>query len=57
MNAIGTGSVIWDYRITSIDATYILDNEGQITYKDTGVTSTETFERQVAKLRNGGDNS
>ena len=55
IHAIGTDQVIRDYRITSMDTTYILDTEGRITYKDTNVTSTKTFDEQVSKLLNGDD--
>lgn len=57
IHAIGTAQVIRNYRITSMDTTYILDTEGRITYKDTSVTSTKTFEEQVSKLLNDGDDS
>ena len=57
IHAIGTAQVIRDYRITSMDTTYILDSEGHITYKDTSVTSTKAFDEQVSKLVNGGDSS
>ena len=57
IHAIGTAQVTRDYRITSMDTTYILDTEGRITYKDTSVTSTKTFEEQMSRLLNGGDSS
>ena len=57
IHAIGTAQVIRDYRITSMDTTYVLDTQGRITYNDTSVTSTKTFEEQVSQLVNGGDSS
>ena len=57
IHAIGAAQVIRDYRITSMDTTYILGIEGRLTYNDTSVTSTKTFEEQVSKLLNGGDSS
>jgi peroxiredoxin len=49
-HAMGTKDLIQSYRLTSLDTTYIIDQNGVSTYKDSNVTSASTFEREFKKL-------
>lgn len=42
--------VIFDYKKTGPDFTYIINKEGRISYKDRGLTNPETFRREIQKV-------
>ena len=54
-HVMGTTQLIRDYRITSLDTTYILDSQGVTRYTDTGVTSVATFKRELTPLLKAGE--
>lgn len=56
-HVMGTQQLIQDYRITSLDTTYLLDSQGVTQYKDTNVTSLATFKQQLKKLPELGESS
>lgn len=49
-HAMGTKELIQSYRLTSLDTTYIIDQNGVSTYKDSDVTPAGTFESEFKKL-------
>ena len=43
-------NVVFNYKMAGPDHTYIIGKDGQIVYKDRGITSTETFSREIQKV-------
>lgn len=54
-HVMATPDVIRDYRIRSLDTTYLLDRRGIIQYKDTSSTSVATLERELDPLLASGE--
>lgn len=50
IHAMGTRELIQKYRLTSLDTTYIIDQNGISVYKDSNVTSVAQFETEFEKL-------
>jgi len=46
----GVKDMILDYKITRFEITYIIDTEGVIRFKDTGITSTEVLQDELEKV-------
>lgn len=49
-HAMGTKELIQSYRLTSLDTSYIIDQNGVSSYKDSDVTPASTFETEFKKL-------
>jgi peroxiredoxin len=49
-HTMGTKELIQTYRLTSLDTTYIIDQDGMSTYKDSDVTPASTFESEFKKI-------
>lgn len=43
-------NVVFNYKMAGPDHTYIIGKDGRIFYKDRGVTSTETFQREIESV-------
>lgn len=43
-------NVVFNYKMAGPDHTYIINKEGKISYKDKGITDTETFQREIQKV-------
>lgn len=50
IHAMGTQDLIRTYRLTSLDTTYIIDQNGVSVYKDSDVTSVNQFKSEFKKL-------
>lgn len=50
IHAMGTRELIQKYRLTSLDTTYVIDQNGISVYKDSNVTSVAQFETEFEKL-------
>ena len=51
IHAMGTQEFIQEYRLTSLDTTYIINQSGVTVYKDSNVTPVKTFERELKEPR------
>lgn len=52
IHAMGTSELVQDYRVQSLDTTYILNEHGVTVYRDTDVTDASTLDRQLSRLTN-----
>lgn len=50
IHAMGTQELIQTYRLTSLDTTYIINQNGVTTYKDSDVTSVNEYGNEFEKL-------
>lgn len=50
VHAMGTKELIQKYRLTSLDTTYIIDQNGVTVYKDSNVTPVTRFESEFEQL-------
>lgn len=50
IHAMGTQEFIQTYRLTSLDTTYIINQNGVTTYKDSDVTSVTKYKNEFEKL-------
>lgn len=50
IHAMGTKELIQKYRLTSLDTTYIINQDGVTVYTDSDVTSVAQFKREFKKL-------
>lgn len=52
-NEKGVQQMIRDYRLTRFEITYVIDQNGTITFKDSGITSYEKIKEEIAKALSG----
>jgi cytochrome oxidase Cu insertion factor (SCO1/SenC/PrrC family) len=50
IHAMGTRDVVEQYRIQSLDTTYILNEHGVTVYTDTSVTDASTLDRELSRI-------
>lgn len=43
-------NVVFNYKMVGPDHTYIIGKDGKIVYRDRGITSPETFKREIQKV-------